>query len=141
MTIKITLKDLDNILKHARECFPIEACGFLLGKRTGEEGVVEKVFRSRNILNSSFEYQIDPQTQLEIFDKAESMGLEVTGFYHSHPLWEPFWSNLDEERSKLWVGYSYLIISPKTSKYRSYLRRKEAAVEERVLQFEMRGYI
>ncbi len=133
MTIKITRKDLDNIIQHARECFPIEACGFLLGKRMGEIGVVERVYRSKNILNSSFEYQIDLQTQLEIFEMAESMGLEVIGFYHSHPYWEPFWSNLDEERSKLWVGYSYLVISPKTSKYRSYFRRKEAAVEERVI--------
>ncbi|MEM3550585.1 MAG: M67 family metallopeptidase [Candidatus Bathyarchaeia archaeon] len=133
MTIKISRVNLDIILQHARECFPIEACGFLVGRRKGDEGVVEKVYKSKNILNSSFEYQIDPQTQLEIFEKAESMGLEVIGFYHSHPFWDPFWSNLDEERSKLWVGYSYLIVSLKTSRYRSYLRREEVAVEESVI--------
>jgi proteasome lid subunit RPN8/RPN11 len=35
---------------------------------------------------------------LKVFEEAELQGLDVIGFYHSHPFWDSFWSEADEEK-------------------------------------------
>jgi proteasome lid subunit RPN8/RPN11 len=60
-------------------------------------------------------YQIDPKDQVKIFKEAEKENLEVLGFFHSHPLHEPFCSKADDEQSRYWIGYSYLIVSLKSN--------------------------
>jgi proteasome lid subunit RPN8/RPN11 len=77
MVLKIRRKDLDKILRHVRECYPLEACGILVGRKVEREKIVEKVYATRNILESGFEYKIDPSEQLKIFEKAEIKGFEV----------------------------------------------------------------
>jgi proteasome lid subunit RPN8/RPN11 len=133
MVLRIRKKDLDNIILHARNCYPSEACGILAGKIVGGNKNVEEVYHTRNVLNSPSAYEIDSVEQLEIFEKTESCGLEILGFYHSHPFWDSFWSEIDEERSKLWIGYSYLIVSLKTGGINSYARRKDRTEKEEVI--------
>lgn len=62
-----------------------------------EEKVVERVYITENILISPYVYQISPKDQAKIFKEAEKENLEVLGFFHSHPLHEPFWSKADDE--------------------------------------------
>jgi len=133
VTLKISWKNLEKILEHAEKSLPIEACGILAGRRVEQEGIVERVYPVRNLLNSSSEYQMDPQEQIRVFEEVEREGLEVIGFYHSHPYWEPLWSRIDDERSKPWTGYSFLIVSPKTGNYRAYFRMEEKTVEEDII--------
>ncbi|MEM2546305.1 MAG: M67 family metallopeptidase [Candidatus Bathyarchaeia archaeon] len=133
MVLKILRKHLDEIFKHAEEKHPIEACGILVGEKRGQEKVVRKVYHTRNLLASPSAYQIDPLEQLRVFEEVELAGLDVVGFYHSHPLWDAFWSEADEEGSKHWVGYSYLIVSLKTGKFSSYIRREEGVETEEVV--------
>jgi len=133
MVLKIRRKDLDNILLYARKCYPLEACGILVGRIVGEEKNVEKIYPTRNLLASSSAYQIDTMEQLKIFEEAELRGLDVLGFYHSHPLCDSFWSGIDEERGKLWIGYSFLIVSPKTGGINSYVRSKDKAEKEEII--------
>jgi proteasome lid subunit RPN8/RPN11 len=130
MVLRIKRKHLDEIFQHARRCYPAEACGILVGKREGEEKIVEKVYLTRNVLASTSEYRIDPIEQLKVFEEAEHQSLNIIGFYHSHPFWEPFWSKTDEDRSELWTGYSFLIVSLKTGKARAYIRRENRAERE-----------
>ena len=130
MVLKIRKSDLDNIFQHVKRCYPLEACGILLGRITGEEKYVEKVCNTRNILASSSEYQVDPAEQLKIFEEAEREGLDILGFYHSHPFWEPFWSEIDDERGKLWIGYSFLIVSLKSGSFNFYVVKKDNIVEK-----------
>jgi len=132
MVLKIRKLDLDNIFQHTKKCYPKEACGILLGRKIGEQKNVEKVCNTRNILDSASEYQIDPTEQLKIFKEAEREGLDILGFYHSHPFLAPFWSETDNERSKLWKGYSYLIVSPKSSSFKSYVKKENIAEKEEV---------
>ena len=127
--MRIRREDFQIIVEHAKSEVPYEACGALLGRK-GEEKTVERVVKAKNILKSSVEYQIAAEEVLEIFKLAELLGVEVLGFYHSHPFHGPFWSATDDERSKLWVGYLFLIFSPKTSEARCYLRVDEDRVEE-----------
>lgn len=132
MVLKIRRKDLDKIQRHARKYYPLEACGILVGRKVEREKIVEKVYATRNILESGFEYKIDPSAQLKIFEKAEIEGLDVLGFYHSHPFSEPFWSEIDEEGSKFWIGYSYLIVSAKSGSFDSYITKEDGVEKEEV---------
>lgn len=133
MVLKISREHIDKIFKHAEKNHLIEVCGILVGEKSGVEKVVKKVYHTRNLLASPSAYQIDPLEQLRIFEEAELAGLDVVGFYHSHPFWDAFWSEADERGSKNWVGYSYLIVSLKTRKFNSYLRKEEGVEVEEVV--------
>ncbi len=122
MILKIRKEHLEEIFKFARECYPIEACGILVGKVEAMEKIVSRVYHTKNVLASPSAYRIDPIEMLKIFEEAEVSGLDVLGFYHSHPFWDSFWSEVDEEKGKLWVGYSYLIVSLTTGKANSYVK-------------------
>jgi proteasome lid subunit RPN8/RPN11 len=132
MVLYIKKKDLEKIFQHAKECYPIEACGILAGKLVGKEKIIEKVYPTKNILNSIFEYQIDPIEQIKIFEEAKSEGLNILGFYHSHPHWDCFWSTINHEKSKWWIGYSFLIVSLKTYSFSCYVREKDNVEKEEI---------
>lgn len=132
MVLKVKREHLKEMLEEAKKKHPVEACGILVGERRGDEAVVEKVYHARNILHSTSAYRIDPFDQIRVFQEAEVEGLEVVGFYHSHPFWEPCWSQEDEERGKLWTNYFHIIISPKNNKVKAY-RKKQTGVEEEEL--------
>ncbi len=133
MVLKIKKKHLDEIFQSARKCHSVEACGILVGRIMGKEKIVEKVYHTKNVLASSSAYQIDPIEQLKVFEEAELQGLDIIGFYHSHPFWDSFWSEADEEGSKLWIGYSYLIVSLKTGNINSYVKEKRGAKREEII--------
>jgi proteasome lid subunit RPN8/RPN11 len=133
MPLKIRKEHLNEIIRSAKKCYPMEACGILVGKIVEGERVVCKVYHTRNVLASSFAYQIDPQEQLRVFKEAESQGLEVLGFYHSHPFLDSYWSEVDEKASKYWTGYLYLIISLKTGKINAYVKKDDGVEREYVI--------
>lgn len=130
MVLKIKRQHLEKIFQHAMKCYPLEACGILVGRIEGEEKVVTKVYHTKNVLASSSSYQIDPIEQLRVFEEAELRNLEVLGFYHSHPFWDPFWSKADDEASKLWRGYVFLIISLKTRATDAYVSKHDRVEKE-----------
>jgi proteasome lid subunit RPN8/RPN11 len=130
MVLKIKKEDLELMVRNSREAAPAEACGILVGKRSGDEKLVEKVIITKNVLASPTVYEIDAEEIMRAFDWAEKAGLEVVGFFHSHPLHEPFWSMRDEEKSKYWAGHSFLILSLKTSGLKCYNKTREDRVEE-----------
>ena len=67
---------------HAREAAPRECCGLLLGR--GDE-IVEAV-RARNIAEDpAARFLIDPSDHFAAIRSARDRGVEVVGFYHSHP--------------------------------------------------------
>ena len=69
------------IVDHAREAAPAECCGLLLGHG---DAIVEAV-RTRNIADRPTRFQIDPEGHIRARREARARGLEVLGFYHSHP--------------------------------------------------------
>jgi proteasome lid subunit RPN8/RPN11 len=73
---------IDAIVAHARATAPAECCGLLLG-RAGE------VLASRPTRNAAEEptrrFLIDPKDHVDGRREARARGLEVIGFYHSHP--------------------------------------------------------
>jgi proteasome lid subunit RPN8/RPN11 len=72
----------DAVVAHAREAAPHECCGLLLG-RGGE--IVEAV-RARNIADDpATRFLVDPKDHFDGMRAARERGLDVVGFYHSHP--------------------------------------------------------
>jgi proteasome lid subunit RPN8/RPN11 len=69
------------VVAHAREAAPAECCGVLLG---ADVGVVEAV-RTRNIADRATRFEIDPLDHIHAMKSGRARGLDVVGFYHSHP--------------------------------------------------------
>jgi proteasome lid subunit RPN8/RPN11 len=73
---------LESIVAHAREAAPLECCGLLVGR--GDE-IVEAV-RARNAAaDPATRFLIDPKDHFDGRHAARERGLDVVGFYHSHP--------------------------------------------------------
>jgi proteasome lid subunit RPN8/RPN11 len=72
---------IDKIVAHAREAKPRECCGVLLGK---DDEIVDAV-GARNLAEEPTRYLIDPQDHILALRDGRRRGLDVIGFYHSHP--------------------------------------------------------
>lgn len=104
--MKLKKSVYDEIVKHAKEAFPVEACGYFAGK----DGEITEVFRMKNVDNSSEHFSFDPEEQFKIYKKVRNMGLKILGVYHSHP-YTP--ARMSEEDIKLAYDetISYAIVS------------------------------
>jgi len=102
---------LKRMVEHAGVESPKEACGIIAGTKKGGNSVVEKVYNCRNVDPSpSNRYKIDPKEQLEVMEEIDRSGMELLGFYHSHPGGPGLPSEIDLERV-MWPGHSHLILS------------------------------
>ena len=72
---------LDTAVSHAREMAPAECCGVLLG----DPDAVTHARRARNLATDQNRFLIDPQDHFAARREARARGLDVIGFYHSHP--------------------------------------------------------
>ena len=107
--IELSVSAVRAIKQHARETFPDECCGFLLGT-VGEPVRVEKARRAKNIATEDRprRYEIDPLELLHADDEARTRGLDLVGIYHSHPNHPAAPSEFDRSRASPW--YAYLIV-------------------------------
>ena len=95
------------IVAHARAAAPHECCGLLLG--SGGE-IVEAV-RTQNVADDpATRFLVDPSNHIDGRRAARARGLEVVGFYHSHPrsAAEPSARDLEEFS---YPDHLYLIVS------------------------------
>jgi proteasome lid subunit RPN8/RPN11 len=103
---------LDAIRAHGSDAYPEEGCGFLLGTMTsdGRNRVVD-VIRTTNRHPERRErrYQISADDYRAADEKARERGLDVVGFYHSHPDHPARPSDTDLEEATF-PGYTYVIV-------------------------------
>lgn len=98
---------IDALKRHALREAPREACGVLAGRK----GMVERIYECGNASEyPETTYEIAPEELLRAINDIESRGMEVLGFYHSHPMGLNGPSSIDEGRAT-WPGYSYVIVS------------------------------
>jgi proteasome lid subunit RPN8/RPN11 len=127
MAIQLKNKQLDGIRSHGAREYPNECCGMLLGRADGSAKEVTEVVPLRNLRHDSSRAQellpledpgreseknrflIDPLEQLRVEREARERGLDVLGYYHSHPDHPARPSNYDRDHA--WPWYSYLIVS------------------------------
>jgi proteasome lid subunit RPN8/RPN11 len=84
----------------------------MLGQTDGDERVVEAVRRAGNTRTDSphDRYSIDPLELVRIQRQSRERGVDIIGFYHSHPDHPARWSPTDLAEAH-WVGCSYVITS------------------------------
>ena len=84
----------------------------MLGRVEGDQRVVEAVLRAGNTRVDSphNRYNIEPRELVRIQRQARERGLDIVGFYHSHPDHPARWSQTDLAEAH-WVGCSYVITS------------------------------
>ena len=110
MKVVLAAAHVAAIQEHARETFPEECCGFLLGPRADEKRVA-RVRRATNVVpeNRERRYVIDPRETLAVEKELRGSGTEILGFYHSHPNHPAVPSEFD--RGHAWPWYAYVILS------------------------------
>lgn len=79
--ISIKQSVIDQIVAHATNDLPNEACGYL----AGNEGVVTHSYQLTNIDHSPEHFSFDPAEQFQTVRDARSKGLQIMANYHSHP--------------------------------------------------------
>jgi proteasome lid subunit RPN8/RPN11 len=110
--LQIQYVDYEALRKHGEETYPHECCGVLLGKSGPEGNVVREIVRAGNTRTDSAHnrYNIAPQELVRIQRQARGLGLDIVGFYHSHPDHPAQWSPTDFAEAH-WLGCSYIITS------------------------------
>jgi proteasome lid subunit RPN8/RPN11 len=100
----------DGLRTHGQQTWPHECCGALLGLPDPEGWRVEAAIPAGNIRTDSAHnrYQIAPVELVRIERDARSRGLQIAGFYHSHPDHPAHWSATDLAEAH-WLGCSYVI--------------------------------
>ncbi len=101
---------LESILAHARDGAPDEICGILAGRDEAGVRDVVRAYPVRNVHERPRgEYLIDPAEQLRItLEIEDDLGLDVVGFYHSHPAGPPRLSATDKARAS-WPNVTYFL--------------------------------
>lgn len=118
--LRIAAAALAALRAHAEEAYPDECCGALVGVATNEGWRVEAAMRATNACATSdpasgpasgqTRYEIAPTELVKIVREARARGLEIAGFYHSHPGHPAEWSPTDLAEAH-WLGCCYLITS------------------------------
>lgn len=109
-TLRLSRTVYDAIRTHGEETWPHECCGALHGKQTPEGWLVQAAVRAGNTRTDSAHnrYHIAPAELVKIERDARRQGLDIAGFYHSHPDHPAQWSATDLAEAH-WLGCSYVI--------------------------------
>jgi proteasome lid subunit RPN8/RPN11 len=98
---------VEAIRAHGRETYPHECCGALLGR----DGTVASAFPLANTTEEGprRRFLVRPEDYRLAEGRASELGLELLGFYHSHPDHPSRPSQYDLDHA--WPFFSYVIIS------------------------------
>ncbi|HEX3437183.1 MAG TPA: M67 family metallopeptidase [Pseudacidobacterium sp.] len=108
--LKVSESIYNALRKHGEETYPQECCGVLLGRFQDGVNEVEDAVRAGNTRTDSAHnrYGIAPQELVRIQRQGRERGLDIVGFYHSHPDHPAQWSKTDFTEAH-WLGCSYVI--------------------------------
>ena len=112
-SVHVATTALEAVTGHARRSYPLEACGFLLGYRraSGPERVVTEGVAGTNAVSTDAgrRFEIVPAEAWAMEERARAGGVDLVGFYHSHPDRSPLPSALDALHA--WPGPVHLIVA------------------------------
>jgi proteasome lid subunit RPN8/RPN11 len=110
MTLRLPGALLSEIHRYGEQAYPAECCGVLAG-RLGEDGSKEVVRLAPAVnrrTDDPHRYLIAPDDLRRLESQLKREGLEIVGYYHSHPDHPAAPSAFDTEHA--WPWYSYLIV-------------------------------
>ncbi|HZC48202.1 MAG TPA: M67 family metallopeptidase [Nitrososphaeraceae archaeon] len=129
----LTQFQLERLASLARDSLPNESCALLLGNNTNKENeiqVIETLSMKNSDASPTTRFRIDSQELINGYLRAEKMGLNVIGIFHSHPA-PPFPSSTDkifmEINPIVWLIYSTL-----TNESRAYIFEQKKIREVRL---------
>ena len=110
----IELRDshLNEIREHGERDYPFECCGLLIGRFSDGKKTVAETYPISNAREEEAKrnrFLIRPEELLRGEKLARQKGLDVVGFYHSHPDDKARPSQYDLDHA--WPTYSYIIAS------------------------------
>ena len=129
--IYLPKKVYDDMIRHASEGYPNEACGIMAG---AEAKKTIAFFPMKNLDESSISYFMDPKEQLRVFKEMREKNWQMLGIFHSHVASEAFPSQKDV-RLAFYPDVSYLIVSLSDRKkpvLRSFVIQDEKITEEEI---------
>ena len=112
MPLKIGAGDVGHIHDHAKETYPEECSGVIVGMDVGEMKIVVDVWRAENTFEEDergHRFLIDPKEYIAFEKRAGERDMDILGVYHSHPGHPAEPSDYDREHA--WPGWSYVIAS------------------------------
>ena len=115
--LRISAVLAERIRQHGVETYPYECCGALLGRDARSDIVpvapreIVDLFPLINRRHDSprNRFAVEPLDVIEADRAAQALGLDVVGWYHSHPDHPARPSEYDREHA--WPWYSYIIVS------------------------------
>ena len=110
MSLRIPQQLYDQLRAHGEETYPHECCGIMLGKTSDDGLQVAALIRAGNTRTDSAHnrYNIAPIELVKAQREARTQGLDIVGFYHSHPDHLAQWSQTDFAEAH-WFGCAYVI--------------------------------
>jgi proteasome lid subunit RPN8/RPN11 len=110
--ISLSQEQLAQMRAHGERDYPYECCGLMLGRfADGRKQVVETyaISNAREEEAKRNRFLIRPEELMRGEKHARDKGLDVVGFYHSHPDDVAVPSQYDLEHA--WPTYSYIVMS------------------------------
>jgi proteasome lid subunit RPN8/RPN11 len=81
--VKLPRSEAERMFTHLRSTYPLEGCGVFVGR--GQEAVRAVPVVNRETEKPRVRYQIEPKELVRIDAEARKDGLEIIGYFHSHP--------------------------------------------------------
>jgi len=108
--LSISKELVERIRAHGAETYPDECCGALLGRDLESREIVA-LFPVINRRDDSprNRFSVSAQDVVDAEKSARAQGLDVVGWYHSHPDHPARPSQYDRDHA--WPWYSYIIVS------------------------------
>jgi proteasome lid subunit RPN8/RPN11 len=112
--VRMSAEMAEKIRAHGTETYPEECCGAMLGRDARDEGEPREILEVLRLSNRREDsrrnrFTVTAKDVLGVEKEAEARGLEVIGWYHSHPDHAARPSEYDRENA--WPWYSYVIVS------------------------------
>jgi len=108
----ISKEHIETIKQHAQKDYPHECCGIILGNFNDGEKSVKQIVSILNEKDEEYRhnrYLITSKDILRTEIYAQKQGLDIVGFYHSHPDCSANPSQFDKDHAL--PVYSYFIVS------------------------------
>ena len=111
--IQLATEQRNEIAAHGERDYPYECCGLLLGTFTnGGRKTITEIYPISNAREEQAKrnrFLIRPEELLRGEQRAAKRGLDIVGFYHSHPDHPAVPSGYDLEHA--WPVYSYIVVA------------------------------
>jgi proteasome lid subunit RPN8/RPN11 len=129
--LKLSPRDYETLLAHARAALPNEGCGLLAGENAGADKIVRKVYCLENTDKSPEHFSMAPEEQFKAVAEMRKNGWTLLGNFHSHPA-TPARPSAEDIRLAFDPALSYVILSLEAEEpvIKSYSIRKGIAEEE-----------